>query len=109
MVGGGSAERPRSGLRDDETGRWVRASRAARGDRPLDAAQVASWREQGFVMVSGLFPETLVEALSAEAIGRFPAPESDAARSVSNFGSELHFSSTITALNELTADFGKLR
>jgi len=80
----------------------VLASRTAQGDRPLDAAQVASWQEQGFVMVSGLFPETLIDALIAEAIGRFPAPESEAARSVSNFGSELHFPSTLTSLNELT-------
>jgi hypothetical protein len=88
---------------DDKSERWIDATPAAgAGEAVLGADQVASWRSRGFALVSGLFPEPLVAALVAAATERFPSPDSEEAKKIADFGSNLNFPSTIDAFNELT-------
>ncbi|XOV82764.1 MAG: phytanoyl-CoA dioxygenase family protein [bacterium] len=92
------------------SGRWVEASAARStvgspaedGQEVLSAEQIAGWQLQGFALVSGVLPAALIETLCQAARSTFPAPDSPAARSVSDFGSEVCFPSTLPALNEVT-------
>ena len=63
---------------------WPRLSRPADPSQEgaLTAAQVASWREQGFALVDGLLPPDLVERAREDATAAFPAPGSAAAEEV---------------------------
>jgi ectoine hydroxylase-related dioxygenase (phytanoyl-CoA dioxygenase family) len=85
-----------------EDQRWLEATAPTEGDCPLTAAGVRSWREAGYAFVAGVFPDELIDELMAEAAERFPAPRSEEAAGISDFGSNLHFPSTLAALNELT-------
>jgi len=82
--------------------RWLKATAAVPGDAPLEEAQIVSWREAGWALVSGVFDNPLIERLRAGAIERFPEPGSEAAEKMTDFGSDLVFPSTLAALNELT-------
>jgi len=87
----------------EQAERWIDAAPTAAGaGGPLEAEQVDSWRNHGFAFVSGLIPEVLVQTLCARAKERFPVPDSDAARKIADFGSDLNFPSTLAELNELT-------
>ena len=60
----------------DSTGAWERPSRCCAGDDagrpPLTAAQVEQWRTAGFVAVKGLWPQSLIDRLSADNHRAFP-------------------------------------
>lgn len=85
--------------------RWLEAtparSAAAEGS-PLTDAQIDSWRSAGWALVSGIFPDPLIEALHDRAAERFPAPGSEAAGQTADFGSDLVFPSNLSELNTLT-------
>ena len=89
-------------MNDDAT--WIDATPVARSDGALTQAQVASWRNAGFAFVSGLFEDDLITRLAADARAAFPAPGSDAAAKIADFGSggRLTFPSSSTALNAVT-------
>ncbi len=91
----GAAERPSAG-----TDRHIRATPAV--DGALSDEQVAEWRNRGATLVGGLFEAELIADLVAAAAERFPAPGSEAAQNVADFGSALNFPSTIEAFNRLT-------
>ena len=76
----------------------------------LTAAQVRRWRNEGFVFVNGVFPDTLIETLGAAAGEKYPAPTSSDADAIADFGSAgaLTFPSQVTSLNELTLHEGFL-
>ena len=82
--------------------RWLQSTQAEAGARPLTDAQIASWQESGCVLVSGIFDPSLIQALRQQAAERFPAPGTDAAESMGDFGSDLVFPSNIPELNTLT-------
>lgn len=68
----------------------------------LTEAQVASWREQGFALVDGVFPEEAVlRPLVEAALAAFPAPGTPAARAFTDFGGGLTFPSPSAPLNDL--------
>ena len=70
----------------------------------LEAQHIESWREQGYTFVSGLLPDTLIEALKNAAAAKYPKPDSDEAKSIADFGSggALTFPSQTSALNDVT-------
>lgn len=73
-------------------------------DGALTAAQVASWREQGFALVDDLLPQALVERARADALAVFPPAGSPETEGVTDFGSrgQLEFPSSSEAANALT-------
>lgn len=77
----------------------------------LTQAQVAAWREQGFAFVSGLLPATLVDALRAAAVERFPAPDKPEAAGITDFGSAgaFTFPSQTDVFNAITLHPNLLR
>lgn len=84
------------------TDRWLEATPAQPGDSPLTPAQIESWRSAGWALVSGVFDESLIEALRAAAAERFPEPGTEAAGQTADFGSDLVFPSNLSELNTLT-------
>jgi len=88
----------------NKTDRWVEATPAGEGAEVLTSEQIAAWQNQGFTLVSNLFPASLVDTLREAAVKKFPAAGSAAAQRVSDFGSDLCFPSTLAALNDLTLD-----
>lgn len=70
--------------------------------RTLTTAQVDQWRHEGFCLVSGVFPATLIEQLRADVTGRFPAPSSEEANAIADFGSAEVFPSDLEAFNQVT-------
>jgi ectoine hydroxylase-related dioxygenase (phytanoyl-CoA dioxygenase family) len=82
--------------------RWLEATSARAGDSPLHSEQIASWREAGWALVSGIFDAALINALRHAAAERFPAPGTAAAGETADFGSDLVFPSNIPELNALT-------
>ena len=73
-------------------------------DEVLTPAQERSWRERGFSLVDGVFPEKLLLSARAQADVCFPAAGTPESESVSDFGSEgaLAFPSEVDAVNALT-------
>ena len=71
---------------------------------PWGENQIASWRTQGYALVNGLIPENLVEELAEAAAKRYPAPGTEEAATIADFGSggALTFPSQVKSLNELT-------
>lgn len=88
------------------TDRWIGPEPALPGDAAavLAPAQVASWRERGFALVDGVLPARLLERAAADALQRFPAPGSEEAARVRDFGSwgRMAFPSESDAANELS-------
>lgn len=82
--------------------RWLRATPAAEGSQPLTQAQVQSWQNAGWALVSGVFEESLIARLHSTAMERFPEPGTEAASETADFGSELVFPSALDELNTLT-------
>lgn len=70
----------------------------------LTQAQIEQWRSQGFALVSGLLPRTLIDALRTAAAATYPDPGSTEAAQIKDFGSNgaLTFPSETKELNELT-------
>ena len=70
----------------------------------LGADQVASWRERGFALVDGVFPEALLQRVVADANAVFPAAGSPEAERWHDFGSggRMAFPSRSEAMNEAT-------
>ena len=70
----------------------------------LTPAQIEAWREQGVVLVSELLPASLIESLRCLAEREFPAPGSEAALAVRDFGSggRFVFPSKHAEFNQLT-------
>lgn len=80
---------------------WIVPTPATGSDEaPLSAAQVASWRDAGAVVVDGLVPLELVAAVRAAAVDRFGQAPAGAA----DFGSDgaLTFPSEVDAVNDVT-------
>ena len=77
---------------------------AGEGKPVLDAAEVRSWRERGFALVDGVFPEELLARARRDADRVFPPPGSVEGEAVTDFGSggRLEFPSESEAVNELT-------
>ena len=92
----------------NESERWLRPTPALSangpGERVLTTEQERSWRDQGFALVDGVFPEDLVARARAEAGARFPAAASPESESITDFGSEdaLAFPADVDAVNVLT-------
>ena len=84
--------------------RWIESTPAGEGPAVLTPGQITAWREQGFTLVSNLFPASLIDTLGEAAVNKFPAADSAAAQGVSDFGSGLCFPSPLAALNDLTLD-----
>ena len=75
------------------------------GNEPvLSPEQIKSWREVGFTLVDGLFPDDLIASLRADALSTYPAPGSNEARAIKDFGSEggFVFPSGSLAFNSVT-------
>ncbi|NNL67312.1 MAG: hypothetical protein HKP30_13775 [Myxococcales bacterium] len=89
---------------DDREIRWADPTSAAAGAAPLAAAQVAAWREAGFVLVDGVLPQALLERARADAEAIFPAPGSPEADATRDFGSDgrMTFPSASDAVNAIT-------
>jgi len=64
--------------------------------------QVREWVEKGFVLVDGLLPLSLIQRLAKSARRRFPAPTSDEAQHLNDFGAGMTFPDEDPAFNELT-------
>ena len=83
--------------------RSIRSTPALPDDRaPLSAAQITSWKEQGFALVSALLPETLIRQVREAALQRFPVAGSQDAERYTNFGSNIVFPSSLDGFNDLT-------
>lgn len=70
----------------------------------LTPEQVTSWQESGYVLVDGVFPAALLDDLQQTALASFPAPGTQAAAAVADFGSNggFVFPSTSDAFNAVT-------
>lgn len=89
--------------------RWLDATRslAAQGSdgQPVLAADdVALWREAGYCVVDGIFDEALIDSVIDHALARFPAPGTDDAAAIADFGSEYVFPSNNPAFNDITLE-----
>lgn len=84
--------------------RWIDATPSRDAAEPIDAEQIASWRERGFAFVSGVFPDALIADLVRSADGRFPAAGSPEAEEVADFGSggRLTFPAMSRSFNAVT-------
>ena len=84
--------------------RWVEPTSAAVGTVVLTDEQVESWREAGFALVDGVIPDALLERAISDAEAAFPAPASDEARRVTDFGSggRMVFPAPSDAVNAIT-------
>lgn len=72
------------------------------GERSLTSADVKRWRTEGFALVDGVFPDSLIAELANQATKRFPAPGSAEAAARFEFGSALTFPSDLRQCNEVT-------
>lgn len=78
--------------------------------KPCDASgllkpdQVSQWQAEGYTLVSGLLPDELITRLQSAALEKFPAPDSEVAAKIADFGSsgEFTFPSQVAALNDAT-------
>ncbi len=89
----------------DISSRQVKPSRVSNSQEEiLLPEQVQSWREQGFVLVDGVFPQELIATLIQETKAHFFAPDGPEAKKVFDFGSEgrMNFPSQIEALNQVS-------
>lgn len=70
----------------------------------LKTEQVNQWKTEGYTLVSGLLPAELITTLAQAALDKYPAPDSEAATKIADFGSsgELTFPSQVAALNNAT-------
>ena len=70
----------------------------------LKAEQVEQWQAEGYTLVSGLLSGELIATLRQAALDKFPAPDSEAAAKIADFGSsgDLTFPSQVAALNDVT-------
>ena len=70
----------------------------------LSQGQIEQWREQGYCLADELLPGALLRELAEAAAAAFPAPGSDAAAGIVQFGSEqrLVFPSRVSAVNDVT-------
>jgi Phytanoyl-CoA dioxygenase (PhyH) len=83
---------------------WIDATPTQADDAVLTREQIASWRERGYALVSGLFPITVVDALRATAVASFPAPGTADAAAITDFGSggRVTFPSRYAPFNAVT-------
>ena len=81
---------------------WVESEPAQ--DHQLTAQQIARWRNEGYALIHNLLPEQLLRAAVNDALEFFPAPNTDAARKLKDFGSQQRFvfPSVSHACNEIT-------
>jgi len=86
------------------TGKPTNAISAQPCQGGLDDQQIKQWREQGFVFVSQLLPQTLIASTSQKAGEQYPQPNSNEADQYVDFGSKgaLTFPSQVSELNEVT-------
>lgn len=81
---------------------WAVSLPTARGR--LTPEQISAWREHGFTLVHDLIPRELLRAAQSDTLEYFPAPGSDDAAKIDNFGSDQHFvfPSKSEAANQIT-------
>ena len=70
--------------------RWAEPTPVLK-DGYLNSDQIESWREQGFVFVSGLLPDSLVCQLREDALSFYPSPDQADIGRYNHFGSNGHF------------------
>ena len=70
--------------------RWAEPTPVLK-DGCLNSDQIESWREQGFVFVSGLLPDSLVSQLREDALSFYPSPDQADIARYNHFGSNGHF------------------
>lgn len=70
-------------------------------DGSLTSVQVASWREQGYALVDGVFPASLLSRVVADVTRMFPAPGTHGAAAITNFGGVSFPAEGSDAFNEL--------
>lgn len=83
---------------------WLEPERAMIDESGrLGANQLASWRERGFVLVDGVWPEETIVRARADALERFPAPNSPEATAITDFGStgRMAFPAESAVVNEI--------
>jgi hypothetical protein len=82
--------------------KWVESTPAVDGH--LTDTQINTWREQGFALAHNLLPDTLLRKAAQDTLAACPAPGSEAAAAIDNFGSNQHFvfPSSSAACNQIT-------
>ena len=77
---------------------------ASSSDGALTEAEVSRWQKEGYALISDLFPAELISELRSAALEAYPAPGSEEAEAISDFGSfgSFNFPSQSKALNEIT-------
>ena len=68
----------------------------------LTSEHVESWRNRGFALVDGLFPAELIDQLQSSAGSHFPAPGTEQADKIRDFGGAVNFPSRLDGFNEVT-------
>jgi hypothetical protein len=86
---------------------WIEPEDAQRDggtSEVLTSQQVDSWRQRGFALVDGIFPEALLLEARDDARAKFPAANTAEAEQFSDFGSggRMEFPSSSPAANALT-------
>lgn len=68
----------------------------------LSLDDVKKWKEEGYCLVNGLLPLELLEQVKQDALNIFPAPGSETAKQMTDFGGGLlNFPSTIDSVNQV--------
>ena len=70
--------------------RWAEPTPVLK-DGCLNSDQIESWRDEGFVFVSGLLPDSLVSQLREDALSFYPSPDQADIARYNHFGSNGHF------------------
>jgi hypothetical protein len=81
----------RSSTMPESLAAWIDATPTTPSGRVLTQTQIDSWRNRGYAFVSGVFEDTLVAELRADATRAFPPPDSPESAELTDFGSAGRF------------------
>ena len=91
-----------------ENVKWVEPTLAispaesGRHSAVLSEADVQSWRQHGFCLVNGVFPDELLQRVVNDCNTVFPSPMSEEAKKINYYGGFVNFPSTYGSVNELS-------
>jgi len=80
---------------------WAMPLQLGGDSSDLSDEAATQWAENGFCLVDSLLPIELLERVKQVASSFFPAPGSDKAKSMTDFGGGLSFPSTFDSVNEI--------
>ena len=85
---------------------WVEPTKAASPATDmkapvLTATDVATWRENGYCLVDGVFPSELLELVIKDCQSVFPPPLSEEAKKINYYGGFVNFPSTYDSVNQV--------